>query len=466
MLKRYHRVIGGVFRLVDAGVIGLAWLAAYWLRFDVQVVAVTKEIPSFGGYAALTPLVMVLWSITLAAMGVYQGRRMLRRTHEAHLLLRAHGAAMLFFIALTYMISDYKYSRAVMLTFGGVGAFGLVVFRLVLRNGLRQLRRRGLNLRYVLAVGEGKPLETLIARMDKFPELGLRVVGVVAHESQSAQELFGKPVLGRFGDLKRIAHETRADQVLIALPRHQYPDLDRLLRALSDETVGIQIVPDVHEYVTLGCEVEDFDGLPIVNLNDSPLNGWGAIAKRITDAAVAAVALALLSPVFALIAFAVRLSSPGPIFYGQDRMGLDGRTFRMWKFRSMRVDAEAATGAVWAVQGDDRRTAVGAFLRATSLDELPQFWNVLRGDMSLVGPRPERPVFVSRFRRDIPHYMLRHKVKAGITGWAQVNGWRGDTSLDRRIECDLYYIRNWSYLFDWKILLLTLWKGFVNKNAY
>jgi exopolysaccharide biosynthesis polyprenyl glycosylphosphotransferase len=181
---------------------------------------------------------------------------------------------------------------------------------------------------------------------------------------------------------------------------------------------------------------------------------------------LSALALVVLSPLLFLIAALVKLTSPGPVLYSQERMGLDGRSFRMWKFRSMRVDAEARTGAVWAQASDGRRTAFGTFLRKTSLDELPQLWNVLRGDMSLVGPRPERPVFVQRFRKEIPYYMLRHKVQAGITGWAQVNGWRGNTSLDRRIECDLFYIRNWSYALDLKILTLTLWKGFIHKNAY
>ena len=174
----------------------------------------------------------------------------------------------------------------------------------------------------------------------------------------------------------------------------------------------------------------------------------------------------LLSPLLALIALAIKATSPGPIFYAQERMGLDGKTFRMFKFRSMRVDAESATGAVWAQAGDARRTVFGSFLRSTSLDELPQFWNILTGDMSLVGPRPERPVFVSQFRTTIAHYMLRHKVKSGLTGWAQVNGWRGNTSLDARIRCDLDYIREWSLFFDLKIILMTVWKGFVNKNAY
>lgn len=469
MLKRYQHIVGGVFRTVDACVIGAAWIASYWIRFYVPIFEVTKGFPKFGKYAALSPLVMVLWMMVFSSMKVYQSRRMLRRTDEAHLILKAHGVSMLFFIAITYLFSEYKYSRVVMLYFGLMGGFFLVFFRLSLRNALRAIRRKGYNLRHAVAVGEGPAVELLIRRLDKFPELGVRVVGVVVHETAVARglkDICGKPVLGEFAQIGQLVHQIQVDQVLIALPRNQYSDLDRILESLKDEMVDLQLVPDIHEYVTLGCAVEDFDGLPIVNLNDSPLDGWGSVAKRLTDFVVSAIALILLSPVLFFIAFLVKATSKGPILYRQERMGLDGRTFQMLKFRSMRVDAEAQSGAVWATQGDNRRTILGTFLRATSLDELPQFWNVLRGDMSLVGPRPERPVFVHQFRREIPHYMLRHKVKAGITGWAQINGWRGNTSLENRIECDLYYIRNWSYVLDWKILFLTLWKGFVNKNAY
>jgi Undecaprenyl-phosphate glucose phosphotransferase len=298
----------------------------------------------------------------------------------------------------------------------------------------------------------------------------LRVVGVVTHQSSPAETVAGKKVLAHYGidsiRVRELVRELKVDQVLIALSRQHYADLDEILRTLRDETVDIQLVPDIHEYVTLGCAVEDFDGLPLVNLNDSPLEGWGALAKRFTDMILAAGALFVLSPLLGLLATLIRLTSPGPVFFKQERMGLDGRTFWMLKFRSMRMNAEAETGAVWAQKGDERRTVLGGFLRATSLDELPQFWNVLLGEMSLVGPRPERPVFVQKFRNEIPHYMLRHKVKAGITGWAQINGWRGNTALDRRIECDLYYIRNWSYFLDLKILAVTCWRGFINKNAY
>ncbi|MGK5089231.1 undecaprenyl-phosphate glucose phosphotransferase [Bdellovibrionota bacterium FG-2] len=466
MLKRYHHIVGGTFRIVDACVIGAAWLISYWIRFYVPLIEVTKGFPSFEKYAALSPLIMILWMAVFSGMRVYQSRRILRRTHEVHLLLKAHGVAMLFFIALTYLFSEYRYSRVVMLYFGLLGGLLLITFRLTLRNALRNIRRKGYNLRHILGVGEGPAIETVIQRLDKFPELGLRVVGVVTHESSQTKSVCGKPVMGHFSEIAKTVRESRVDQVLVSLPRHQFGDLDRVLGYLRDSTVDLMLVPDIHEYVTLGCEIEDFEGLPIVKLNDSPLDGWGTVGKRITDALVSGVTLLLLSPLLLAIACLITLTSRGPILYRQERMGLDGRTFSMLKFRSMRTDAEAETGAVWASQGDGRRTAFGSFLRSTSLDELPQFWNVLVGDMSLVGPRPERPVFVKQFRNEIPLYMLRHKVKAGITGWAQIHGWRGNTSLDRRIECDLYYIRNWSYVLDWKILFMTLWKGFVNKNAY
>lgn len=463
-------MVGGLFRVFDAVVIGLTWLASYWMRFNLPFFETTKGFPAFQTYAALTPLIVVLWISVFSSLKLYQSRRILRRTDEAHLILKAHGVALLFFIAITYLFSEYKYSRGVIIYFAVAGAFLLVACRLIVRNALRSLRSRGFNLRHVLAIGEGGSMESLIYKTDKFPELGLRVLGVVTHQSSPSELVSGKKVLARYGSdytrIRELVRELDVDQVLIALSRQHYADLDEILRALRDETVDIQLVPDIHEYVTLGCAIEDFDGLPLVNLNDSPLDGWGSIAKRFTDFILAGVALIVLSPVLLLLAVLVRVTSPGPVFFKQERMGLDGRTFWMLKFRSMREGAENETGAVWAQKGDVRRTWFGSFLRATSLDELPQFWNVLRGEMSLVGPRPERPVFVQQFRNEIPHYMLRHKVKAGITGWAQINGWRGNTALDRRIECDLYYIRNWSYFLDLKILVLTLWRGFINKNAY
>ncbi|MCM0605037.1 MAG: undecaprenyl-phosphate glucose phosphotransferase [Xanthomonadaceae bacterium] len=451
MLKRYQSIIGGLFRITDLLVISAAWLAAYFFRFYIPLIEVTKGFPPFSTYLSLLPLILFLWMIVFNSLRVYQPKRMLRRTDEALLLLKAHFFALMMFLTLTYLISEYRYSRVVMIYFGVLGGIGLVVFRLILRNAVRSIHSRGKLTRSILAVGEGKSLDELIYRLKRFPELGFELVGVVS---------------GDYSKLSEVLKSQKIDQILIALPHHQSAQLEQVLAAIKDETIDIKLVPDLQAYIALGCEVEEFDGIPILNLNDSPLEGWWFMAKRITDILLSLIALVVLSPVLGLVALAVKLTSRGDILYSQERMGLDGRVFKMYKFRSMKVDAETQTGAVWAKENDDRRTSIGTILRSTSLDELPQFWNVFVGDMSLVGPRPERPVFVSQFRGEIPHYMLRHKVKAGITGWAQINGWRGNTSLERRIECDLYYIRNWSYLFDLKILFYTLWRGFIHKNAY
>jgi Undecaprenyl-phosphate glucose phosphotransferase len=466
MLKRYQNLIGGVLGAVDALIIVSSWLAAYWLRFYWPIIPVTKGFPAFSAYAALTPFVALLWLAVFASSRVYQLRRALGPAQEVQALLKAHGLALLLFVSLTYLFEVYRYSRLVTLYFGVIAGVVLIVARLGVRALMRSLRLRGFNLRHVLIVGEGPAVQRLIARLDGFPELGLRVRGIVTHETSGTRGVAGREVLGHFSEIASVIQRCNADEVLIALPWSQQDEVSRLLDLLKDETVDVRLVPDVHAYVTLGCEVEDFDGVPVVRINDSPLIGWYAAAKRLLDVVVAALALLLLSPLLLAIAALVKVTSPGPVLYTQERMGLDGRTFPMLKFRSMRVDAEATSGAVWAHEVDNRRTVLGTILRKTSLDELPQLWNVLRGEMSLVGPRPERPVFVHQFRKEIPHYMLRHKVKAGITGWAQVNGWRGNTSLRRRIECDLYYIQNWSFALDLKILTLTLWKGFVNKNAY
>jgi Undecaprenyl-phosphate glucose phosphotransferase len=237
--------------------------------------------------------------------------------------------------------------------------------------------------------------------------------------------------------------------------------------SLSEVMVTVSLIPDILSIPNLRSGVSYFFGYPVIHITDSPLNDtWNRIAKRSFDIIFSSFVLLFLSPAFLLIAILIKGTSSGPVFYCQERMGLDGNLFQMLKFRSMTENAEAKTGAVWAIPNDTRTTKIGAFLRKTSIDELPQFWNVLKGDMSVVGPRPERPVFIEKFKKEIPKYMLRHKMKAGITGWAQINGWRGNTSLIKRIEHDLYYIENWSLILDIKIVLLTILKGFVNKNAY
>ena len=254
--------------------------------------------------------------------------------------------------------------------------------------------------------------------------------------------------------------------LLFALPATAYEYLQKHIPTITEQVSDVRVIPDILKYTKLGAGIELIDGTPVVNIHASPLEGFGGLIKRLFDLCASGLALVLLSPMLLTLAALVKLSSKGPVFYRQERMGLDGQTFDCLKFRSMPIDAESKSGPVWAKSGEQRATRIGSFLRKYSLDELPQLINVVRGEMSLVGPRPERPVFVGQFRTMVPGYMLRHKAKAGITGWAQVNGWRGNTSIDKRIECDLYYIQNWSLWLDIKILLLTVNEVFFSRNAY
>ena len=465
MLKRYYQVFGSILILTDSAGLVAAWLLAYYLRFYTQIVPVTKGIPPFSRYVALTVPVVFLWVAVFSYFRLYRTSKITRRTTELGLVLRAHAVATCTFLLLTWVVTEYRFSRVVIGYFMLLAGAWLLFSRLSLRNLLRRLVRHGYKSRPVVVVGTGASALAAVDRMRRMPELGIVVKGFFSADGSNPGNL-PAPVLGSYRDVAAMTERLGDAEIVIALPRGEATEQDAILRSLGDTVHDVYLVHDLYEYIVVGCTVEDFDQVPVLALNESPIDPLGAFGKRAFDIAGALAALLVFSPLMLLVALAVKLTSRGPVFYGQVRMGLDGTTFRMWKFRSMRVDAEKETGAVWAKKGDDRRTPVGAFLRATSFDELPQFWNVLLGDMSLVGPRPERPEFVHQFRGKIPAYMLRHKVKAGITGWAQVNGWRGDTSLEKRIEFDLWYIRNWSFLLDVRILLLTPLRGLVHKNAY
>lgn len=466
MLKRYYQVFGSLLIVTDAIGLVTSWLLAYYLRFYTQIVPVTKGIPPFSRYVALTVPVVLLWIAVFSYFRLYRTSRIVRRTTELGQVLRAHGTAVLAFVTLTWVISEYRFSRVVIVYFASLSGIYLLMSRLTLRNSLRRLVARGIKTHNVIVVGDGESAMAVVDRMRRMPELGIKIQGFINADGKARPNLPG-PVLGAYADVAKVLESRRdLNEIVIALPREDAGRQDEILKGLGDTVISVQLVPDLYDYIVVGCTVEDFDQIPVLALNETPIDPLGAFWKRAVDVVGAAAALIVFSPLFLILGALVKLTSPGPIFYGQVRMSMDGSTFRMWKFRSMRIDAEKETGAVWASQADGRRTPIGAFLRSTSLDEVPQFWNVLVGDMSLVGPRPERPEFVGQFRHKIPRYMLRHKVKAGITGWAQVNGWRGDTSLEKRIECDLYYIKHWSLFLDTKILLLTAVRGFVNKNAY
>ena len=452
MIKKYQNSAGVMTRFADAALVVAAWLISYPIRFNYFKFLPYLDRPRAGPYLSLLPLVLILWVAGFQFLGVYRYDRVLRRSTEIYTLIRAHLATLVLFTALTYFITQFRFSRAVILIFGVLVLLGAWIFRVVSRKILRELHRKGIYITSLIAVGEGKGLYFLLEQLKRYPELGIR-----------KREHFKSDECAK---VLEYVQKHQPKLVLIGLPRSHSEQLHELIQSLKEETVDLHIIPDYSDFLALGATVENFSGIPLIQLNESPLFGYQAWLKRSVDILGSGMGLILLSPLLFLMAILVKLTSKGPVLYGQERMGLDGKIFKMLKFRSMKVDAEAKSGAVWAVENDDRRTWMGKFLRSTSIDELPQLWNVFRGQMSLVGPRPERPVFVGKFKHEIPNYMLRHKVKSGITGWAQVNGWRGDTSLEKRIECDLYYIRNWSLWLDVKILILTLFKGFVNKNAY
>ena len=343
----------------------------------------------------------------------------------------------------------------------------MVVSHLLVYTVLRKIRALGFNVRQVLIAGTGNLALSVAEKISLHPEYGFNVIGfLTAHTEEINSKLGGVRVLGSLNEISAAIHKYRIDQLFIALPLKAHDEMEALLDSLNEETVDIKIVPDFIKFMNLQSGVEDLDGLPIVGLSESPLYGWNTVVKRMSDIIFSSIFIIVSSPLLILLAILIKFESAGPIIYRQERVGLDGNIFEMFKFRSMQVGAEDETGPIWASKGDDRRTRLGSFLRKTSIDELPQLFNVLMGDMSLVGPRPEREVFVEEFKKSIPKYMLRLKMKAGLTGWAQVNGWRGNTSLDKRIEFDLYYIKHWSLLLDLKIIFMTLWKGFINPHAY
>jgi Undecaprenyl-phosphate glucose phosphotransferase len=341
--------------------------------------------------------------------------------------------------------------------------FGALLLRMTVRS--RWLTARRIDIRNSVVVGANPEAQRLVDAIRSDDLCGIEVHGWFATHSDRC-ELTGAPMIGRLDGLAAYVESRGIDLVWLALPMRDQSKIAYALSQLKHSTADIKLVPDLFGLHLLNHSVEEVAGLPVITLQQTPLQGAARVIKAVEDRALALLILLLISPLMLAIAAAVKLSSPGPVFYRQERVSWNNRRFWMYKFRSMPVDAEQSSGAVWAKAGESRATKVGAFLRKTSLDELPQFFNVLVGDMSIVGPRPERPVFVEKFKDQIPDYMKKHMVKAGITGWAQVNGWRGSTDLSRRIECDIYYIENWSLKFDLQIIALTLLKGFINKNAY
>jgi len=468
MLKRHHRFFQSLQLGRDILLVGTAFFLAYLTRFSFPTLLPYEHITEPLEAVIVGSILVGLWPLAGWASGLYVSRRSQDLISEVFDVFRVLVVVFGVAVTLTYFTRDERFSRGIMVLWA-VYAFSVVSFaRVVSRITLRRLRAWGFNLRHVIVVGEGHLAQSAIDLIRNQSSLGMRVVGAVAPAEDAdrfGRQLKGSPLLGTVVDLPDIVRNHKVDQVIIALPIDKLGALKRLMEVLSQEPVDVRVVPDFYQYMTLCGSVEEFGGLPIINLQATPLVGWNSVSKRVFDTLVASFGLLAALPVMIAAGIAVKLSSRGPMFYSQTRVGMDGREFRMFKFRTMRADAEQA-GAQMTTPEDPRRTSVGALLRRTSLDELPQLWNVLLGDMSLVGPRPERPCFIEAFKKEIPRYALRHKIRAGMTGLAQVNGLRGDTSIEERVKFDLYYIENWSILLDIKILFRTVFGGFMSPNAH
>lgn len=477
MLRERSLLLQRLLFGADLVLIALAWVLAWAVRFEALT---PPEWVPLERYLRFLPAVLAVWSAAFVLSGLYQTRRAQRLPLVVFAVGRAVALGLAVSVGALFFYRAFEFSRLHMLLFGAISSGLLVALRLAIYVALRRSRQGGRNVRRVLIVGAGKAGQRLARAFRHYPWMGFEVVeflddrgaGVgpeppdpLYPEQREAPRVLGRvdevgPVLDRFG-------EGGVDMVYAALPLSAAAKIEAVAEACAVRTAHLCLVPDLFGLdLLLNSRVSDVDGLPVIHLLDEAPFDVRQLVKRAVDVAFSAAALVLLAPLLLAIAAAVKLSSPGPVLYRQTRMGLNGQTFEILKFRSMPVDAEARSGAVWSRRGEARATPVGAFLRRTSLDELPQFINVLRGDMSVVGPRPERPALIEGFRHEVPGYMLRHKTRAGITGWAQVHGWRGDTSLEKRIEFDLYYIRNWSLGLDAKIVWMTLWRGFVHENAH
>ncbi len=456
--NRISACLGLLLRIGDPLLLVAAAIAAHRWRFASFQLSVD--------YCRLIAITLLLALLVLSASSIYRSWRGRSLIAEAgSLLLRWF---IIFGSLLTYMVAIQvtdELSRLWLASWFALSLAGALALRFVVRIGAAWVRTQGFDLRSAVIVGASPDAQLIVNTLQDNAWAGITINGWFSTDADRCR-IDGPAMLGDLESLGTYVESNSIEQVWIALPMREETQIALVLTQLQHSTADIKFVPDMFGMHLLNHSVEQVAGLPVINLQQTPFRGNARLLKALEDRILAGLILLLISPVMLAVSVAVKLSSPGPVFYRQERMSWNSKTFQMLKFRSMPVDAETGTGAVCAKAGENRATRVGAFLRKTSLDELPQFLNVLLGDMSIVGPRPERPVFVHQFKHEIPAYMKKHMAKAGITGWAQINGWRGSTDLQKRIECDLFYIENWSLWFDLQIIFATLFKGFVHKNAY
>ena len=469
MIKDNQKYFNRLHLLIDALIVACSYMLAWYLKFESifaskkQGVGVLEMETYFYALYFIVPGYVILYYF----FNMYTSKRTARRKYEVYGIVKANTVGALLFTVVLYVINEPNFSRSMIVIFYGLNTTLSILSRQILRNLLQYFRRKGYNLKHILLVGYSRAAEEYINRINSNPQWGYVVRGILDDRVPRGTIYKGVKVLGSIANLMIILPENKLDEIAITLSLQDYGRLEEIVDLCEKSGVHTKFIPDYNSLIPSRPYTEDLMGLPVINIRYVPLtNTLNWVAKRIVDVVGSAVGLVLVSPIMLLTAIAVKVSSPGPVIFKQERIGLHNKPFQMYKFRTMEIQKEAAEKKAWTVKDDPRVTKVGKFLRRTSLDEFPQLYNILRGDMSLVGPRPERPLFVEKFKEEIPRYMIKHQVRPGLTGWAQINGYRGDTSIRKRIDYDIFYIENWTMGLDIKILFLTIFKGFINKNAY
>ena len=456
MIKENQKHFNRLHVVIDAFVIIISYFLAWLLKFHLPILRDEGGRLPFHIYMSALLFIVPAYLMLYYAFSLYTPKRVQGRNTLGLFLL----------ITGLYLIKQIDFSRHVIVIFYAINVVSEELTRMLIRVVLRKMRAKGYNQKHILLVGYSRACEEYIDRILANPQWGYTIRGILDDNVQAGYMYRGIKVLGRIDNLMVILPQNHLDEIAITLGLSEYFRLEQIVALCEKSGVHTKFIPDYNRIIPTKPYTEDILGLPVINIRYVPLtNTFNAFTKRVMDIVGACVAIILFSPVMLFSVIMIKLTSPGPLIYKQERVGLHNHNFLMYKFRSMEVQPPEEEKKAWTVKNDPRVTNFGRFMRKTSIDELPQLFNVLKGEMSLVGPRPERPFFVDKFREEIPRYMIKHQVRPGLTGWAQVNGYRGNTSIRKRIEYDLYYIENWTLGLDIKILILTFFKGFINKNA-
>lgn len=469
MIKQHQSQFNKLQVVIDAVVIIVAYLFSWYLRLYSGLFASDREFLGPEVYLATLVIIVPGYLILYYFFHLYTSKRLQGRREELKNIVQANVIGLLLIITLLYIGKErlMHFSRMMIFIFFVMNVILEEISRLMIRQVLYRMRKQGFNQKHILLVGYSRAAEEFINRVKANPSWGYVVRGILDDNTERGHVYKGVKVLGRIDNLLVILPENKLDEIAITLSISEYSRLEEIVMLCEKSGVHTKFIPDYNSIIPTKPYTEDLMGLPVINIRHVPLStGFNKSVKRMVDLIGASMALVIFSPIMVITALLIKLTSPGPVIFSQERVGRQNKTFKMYKFRSMAVQKPKEEEKAWTKKDDPRVTGVGKVIRKTSIDELPQIFNVLKGDMSLIGPRPERPYYVEKFKEEIPRYMIKHQVRPGMTGWAQVNGFRGDTSIRGRIDCDLYYIENWTLGLDIKILFLTIFKGFVNKNAY